>query len=50
MFPSVGAFRKELREYPMKEGVNFVKIINEKTRLIVKCKIEYCSFKVYASC
>lgn len=47
LFSTVDAFREALWEYAVKEGVNLVKIKNEKVCVTTKCVVTTYSFRVH---
>ncbi|TXG65182.1 hypothetical protein EZV62_006457 [Acer yangbiense] len=49
LFNDVHHFRGVLRDFTIQEGFALTRVKNDKERVIVKCKDEGCSWRVYAS-
>lgn len=48
-FPYVGVFSEALRDWVVRNGYELDYVKNERKRITAKCKVEGCSWRIYAS-
>ena len=48
-FPSIGVFKKALKDYSMSIGRTFTYVKNDKERVRARCPVESCDWEIYCS-